>query len=612
MVTAAPTTSLSSAAVAFLPAAPLSNTNIEPWKLGYFLMPRSPDDKLIKLSSDADELAALALDSRTRRLVQLHLVSPNHPLSAERQAEVMASLESLKRLRLPTVPQILDIGTQQSMLHYATPLLESVPLELWRAEAHAQPIPVVCRLLFALAKDIRSLQRHQPELLGLISLNSLRVMHAGTGQTQACLGQFNLLHPTADKSFGHSAQLASGLLTLFARLISDEVAVESLVSKVEGSGATRKLAQMVADALRQPTSQAPQIELLVEALEENMGPNAIMVPWPAAAVSQSLASFSGDPESERCFQGVKSVLANYFAPDMLDRLQRFPFHAEGRELTKRGRIQLGVLPFATFLAQYAGPHQPPELQHCTPERQPNLIRPLHAWQQADLACTADDRPSGMSLTDLMSAREKLSPHESLLLLTQLAYAMRQAQILGASGIDPHPAQIWLDAEPGKDVRGMPLPWAGFSLKLRLHRTPESIFSAPLMDPNALSTALATPGQLDKEYVLRSFPALAYWLLTGDTAARPGARLSDGISPHVRAFLLDCHRAANESKAPSPPEFWINQLKAIVETEPEAHHTRNMGSTRWVQPAPQTRSGGKPKTWATISKSGPRSAWKLMA
>uniref|UniRef100_UPI0019588928 hypothetical protein n=1 Tax=Fusobacterium mortiferum TaxID=850 RepID=UPI0019588928 len=81
------------------------------------------------------------------------------------------------------------------------------------------------------------------------------------------------------------------------------------------------------------------------------------------------------------------------------------------------------------------------------------MAPIYAWEQEDIACVVDERPPGISLAKLVNQRKRLPPHEVVSVLEGVAYAMKQAEGLGCPPPEPHPVQIWLCAEAGKDISG---------------------------------------------------------------------------------------------------------------------------------------------------------------
>ena len=611
MAIATVTTSLAKPAT--VPLVADARPAVAPWQLGPYLLPRSVEDSVVELRPAFGERVLLAMDMRVRRFVELHIVAPSHPLSPEEEVRVKDNLSALRRLRLSSVPLILDIGTEQGMTFYTTVVRNTLTIDEWCAHVGRMEVPTAARLVNGLVRDLRVLQRHHPEILPMVQMNDLLVQETATQGAQLVLAGFDLHHVMMDKSFGAGNELAINAALLFARLFSGSMATSGTKDELRDSGASKRLVDQLTDALAGPSLARGTLDALGEALTENANINAgaVRMEFSPQTWGMTLSRMSGSRVNDDSLVGLQSVLKNYFDTEVVEGLGWFPFMAEGRERRNGGNLRLGITPFSSFLEGYVSPQVPAELSRLQPARQPNIMAPVYSWHQGDMACVVDEKPSGMALTDLIAERERLPAHEALSVLEQLAYTIKQAEMMGVSAIDLHPAQVWLSAADGRDVRGMPIPWAGFRVRLRLHRNPESVFSAPMIEPSILSAALMRGAkQLEKEYALRSFPALAYWMLTGDEACRPGASLPESVSPAVRGFIMDCHRATHEDKMPGAPEWWINQLKDVVILEPAAT-TRALTGPLWVQPNASTLETAKPKTWVS-SKSRPRSAWQLMA
>ncbi len=591
----------------------MDSESMAPWALGAYLLPRSIEDSVVELRQIDAERVVLAHDGRVRRFVELHIVSPSKPLSVEEEDCVMANLAALRPLRLDSIPQILEVGKEQGITFYVTGVQNSIGLESWLAKLGRTEIPTAARLVHGLVRDLRFLEKHQPEVLPLLSLSGLQVVAEEFGTAHLALTRFALQRQLGEKSFGAGGELAVEAAWLFARLFTGSVGRLGVMDELRDSGSSNLLKETLASVFAEHSSCKVSLETLADALGENATINAGVVDERLSPMVNelSLSKLSGCGVNDEPLENLRGVLGQYFSPAALEKLGYFPLYADASGERSQPVLRLGLTPFASFLNNYVSPRVPYDNTKLQSARQPNIMPPFFVWEQGDLVCVVDEKPPGVSLQELVAERGRLSPPEVLQVLEQLAYALKQAEILGATRVDPHPAQIWLAAEVGKDVRGALIPWAGFSVKLRLHRSPESIFSLPIIDPKTLTVAAAAGAKtLEREYVLRSFPALAYYLLTGDSASRPGACLPDGISPEVRAFILDCHRSANEAKSPASPEWWTSQLRGLVQQEPVLN-SRGLAAPLWVQPTTGTMEAGKPKTWVQ-SKSRPRTAWQLMA
>ena len=228
---------------------------------------------------------------------------------------------------------------------------------------------------------------------------------------------------------------------------------------------------------------------------------------------------------------------------------------DGVDVRRGQPARLQWLPAQDFLSATHVSVMPHGAERLSPERWPWVRRVLDHGLTSHGSWVTEERLTGCSLAEFVSARRCLMPDEVTKLLQMLGPITRQALRDGA-GLTMHPSDIQLVplGSEGPQTKEHLITtrlneWPEFTLKLRVHLT-----LSQLIDPQFSSwTELASP-ELVINATHRSMVHLAAHLLTGEWPDHAPLLFPNHLPPALTLLMTESLAQCREGKAPGSLEF----------------------------------------------------------
>ncbi len=451
----------------------------------------------------------LAYASETASFVEFR-VFHSAVAAPEKVPQQLERLAALSRVKTRSLPRIRQHGYSDGLLHMTCDLVRGEPLDDYLARHGPLTPPRAFRLILRLLDD---LVYWQDSAVGLsrMSLDDLWIAAEGGAQLALKVRDIGL----------HRESLGAGEsypLHLLSRQTCRTL-LRLLTGKPETALSTRNfpaltcLTTSLRIALRDSVESTELvgltlIQLRYELIEAQRAMSHTQTPERQPAMPRSPLEGRVLPRSRDFARRVKERLGQSLTT--LENGMPALLIAPSNHAVP---VDIIALPSNNLCQD--DPEMDRRIQSLPPREQACLIRPLIRVEEPDHTWLVEEYPSGLGLTEWLAQRQHLSAEEAVLLLEHLASHLED---LRAHGIhhEPHPAKLHLthsmNAEQSEDPRCLLLTrWRGFSVRLRLHGSPDALLMPPLVPPHPSSSSHTRP----EEKMNRAFISLAAWLLTGE-------------------------------------------------------------------------------------------------
>src|SRR5688500_4301646 len=127
-------------------------------RFGHFEMAQGADAQPVELLRSPDEFVFLAFDTRSRRLVELHVLKGGERLRATEKRSAFERMQQASGISHRSFMRVLDYGEDSDVVYYSSNLDDGEPLDAYIARRGALSPPTAFSLLMQLLDDLLHLQ----------------------------------------------------------------------------------------------------------------------------------------------------------------------------------------------------------------------------------------------------------------------------------------------------------------------------------------------------------------------------------------------------------------------------------------------------------------------
>lgn len=454
--------------------------------------------------------------------------------------------------------KILDVGEENGTIYYTTNLNNGEPVEDYIARRGPLPVATALCLMQQYLDDLVPASR----LAGLISRMHVVTPLVTTHEDQFLqlrIVDFGFAEPVAQEAVSIRWRLATECCRLLFLLLTGE--------KRTGQNPDRfpilsNLAFNLRTALIDPENAPSSLERLREDVREAYGTHVTNLQLRSSRrhliVSDALQPESRTSKALLDGDFVADLLADRFRLIQTDPVRRSPFSLAATQINNGQPVTLHLLPPARIVSKDLYEAVPPQMWRCDSGNHPNILASLSHWETPDWTFITEKREPGFSLNRLLAERSTLNPTEVAILLHQVQAGLDQARDCGATQVDLHPVNLFLNVgregatlarEHERLMQKRLDVWPPFTLKIRTHATMRSLLEPKLVGPSSGACERSSSAN-EKEFRSRSFAALAVFLLTGERYAT-GTQFGEAVPDALCSYLRDVMEAEH---TPPPAEF----------------------------------------------------------
>jgi serine/threonine protein kinase len=577
-------------------------------RFGNYEIAQGADGQPIELQRSPDEFVFLAFDTRTGRLVELHVLKSGTRLWAPEKQSAFERSRQAAGIGHASFIRVLDSGEDADLVYYASSLNDGEPLEDYILRRGAFPPPTAFSLLIHLMDDLIHLQQ-LPRLLEGTRLDKpfitlqeetflqLRVLDFGLSNPEQ-----NLPPPEVAQRLVHELCRAAFLM-LTGKVYAGEDCDRYSVIR----GLPSNLRTLLRTTLADPSAAPTSITLVRDGIRDALTAQTRDIQGRTSR-RHLVAVESMVPRStlrEALLQDVRleQLLKGKLVPENAES-QRYPFTFEASDARTQAPVTVHLLPPRRIVSSEHYDAVPLQMWRCTAESHPNILRSLSVWESPDLTFLTEERSTGFPLSRLIAERVYLNPSEVLLILRQVKAGLDQALECGMEKLDIHPCNIFLKItgkvmarEKDKLLQKRLDAWPKFVVMLRPHMTMRSLYEPLLLD---VEGPAAEHSKVDSaDFRNRSYVALAAYLLSGERQVAGQQRLPESLPEALSDYVTQCTTRARQSgRTPSPVEFLAEFEKcsaspnAASEAE-EGSQTTSAPPRRTPPPATISRTSTPP-------------------
>lgn len=508
-------------------------------------MCQGPEGGLLEFPRNPGEIACLAGDLRTGRLVELHLVTETAQFSSAQKADFVKRARLASEIGLGPSTTVLTAGEAEGLLYYTCPVNDGEPLTAFALRVGPLPEPVAVWITASLAETLVGLESWFRLIPGVRVDNAILCLDGGQFPRPRVV-DFGLasLETRPAVLENYASRLAVELTHQLFALLTGRLPVEG-----------EAISETAPPFSRLPAS----LRGLLKAVVEKSGPPPADLQELAALFNEASAFFFPDPavRLRPALCRLEPAAAPHSALQALlptaetvekflrsSEYQESPGHTRGLHRSERPvttesgqALTVHFLPGGEGLGSQS--HVIPALVMRSVMNQPLLLRLVAQSESPLYRIVAEENLPGFVLGEFLNQRGALDLDATIHLLDAIASAVEQAAASGLPApalsrnsilltVPAHVSAATISALPGK-----PFPaWPGLVVKLRVHATLASLMEPPL--PGLTigdwhgaheADAGARPG-LD-------FILLALHLLGGREKLRPLPALRDLFDRHLR-------------------------------------------------------------------------------
>ncbi len=435
-----------------------------PSQFKHYLICQDVAGKNIEVVRSAEQVVVLAFDSQRLLFVHCHVLM--EPLADRRAFEKLAGL--LRKQGHPLLARLLDFGEDEGSPYYITANIDGEPLRDLIARHEELPLWLAMQLTVLAVEAARALIE-AGDFLSDRPLGDLRVLQSGPQQLLVCVADYRLIDRGTVKTKSRRklaaafAVQAKALTNFFDEKLRTRGGPETMLSASEFSEHLSALVASIGPGLN------AALKDLLSALASTQPPvpagdlEAIYKPKPL--VVPLLASFQ---EVARCVAQNVRMQSQRLDPSQ-------PYALRGTVMKTGQDVFVEQIPPFRLVGGTPSGMMQQVINAPKSGRLPNLLPVVFAEEKEGVECFAETVVQGLTLRQLLDAREMLNAEEVYLVLTGVDTALAQLEKAGRTIRRLRLEDIVLFTGFGQEnpregdlIERKLNGWPGFSIVLRGH------------------------------------------------------------------------------------------------------------------------------------------------
>lgn len=538
-----------------------------PEKFHHLMLAHRADGKPLELSRLPGEIVFVAFNERIKRLVELHILqgaAASDP--ASRRSSLERAMQAAE-LRGPGFIHVLEAGEDDGIIYYTSALNDGEFVDDYISRRGALPPATAFCLLAQLLDDLVQLQSYH-RLISRLSLGRLLVTTLEDAFLQLRIIDFGL-GERESRSDGELRRLSAEVCELIFLLLTGKTYSGENPDRYPAltclpAGLRLVLRSSLGDPANAPASLDKLRNDVKEAFAAVVSNLQIRNTRKHLVVSHANLLPASQLQNLLLENApVDDLLHGRFVQETAEGSLRHPFSIPVLSAKDSRPLTVHLLPPARIVPKDGYEAVPPQMWRFDPHKHPNILRSLSLWESPDWTFLTEERQSGFPLSRLIAERIALNPAEVLCLLKETLAGIDQALECGVSRLDLHPSNMLLQAGKGGPLQAREFDklmlkrvdsWPALRLKLRPHLTMRSLYE-PLLVDDPDDAASQEPRLRDKDFLSRSFVALAAYLLTGARQLGRTVEFPETVPAALAKFIRESlANALSFGTTPQPGEF----------------------------------------------------------
>ncbi len=525
-----------------------------PQDIAPFELCRKNDGTFYTLYQRDTAHACLALNKADGRFAVVHFpFQQGQRLQSQERESVEERIEVARVIQHPNVAGVVDAGWRNETYFYATEYVDGERLHDYLKRHRVLPKSLTLSIIHQLCDVIGALSHH-PRILNALNLSDFAVTLTGGRHLSLRLAQLGLDRKEEPKTDTSLTLLWLGRITVLLHLLSSGKELPGLDSidrmAEDGSGLSGPMASLLSRAAKQPAGVGLRfLRELREALVGVVGSTPYRIRQSAALTSESWVPrspmrtfFTDNPGFQDTF-GDNYTFHEQKGPEFSPYRLDGEVSGEGMTRPTGTPASVHVLPPSAWLEPSDFHALQRKMSHRFLKNHPNLARAWSLEMDAQYTLRYEDLLNGFSLATLLAARERLTPKETLILVSRIHPILEHLSSGGLIFAPLPPENLLIqfqtrkggseDLDPAALLYTPVDEWPSYEVQFRVGRMAESLFvprvtaweairfsvdsqlkDTPAAVPATPEDEMANPAGEDRSDEARTawLPALTIWML----------------------------------------------------------------------------------------------------